>query len=47
VAVAAKRALDEAGIDIPFPQRVLHLNDVNVKADDRPGPDGVRRVTGS
>jgi small-conductance mechanosensitive channel len=47
VAIAAKRALDEAGIDIPFPQRVLHLNDVNVKADDRPGPDGVRRVTGS
>jgi small conductance mechanosensitive channel len=30
VAVAVKRALDDAGIRIPFPQRVLHFS------DDRP-----------
>jgi small-conductance mechanosensitive channel len=47
VAIAAKRALDEAGIDIPFPQRVLHLNGGDGKADDRPGRDGLKRVTGS
>lgn len=44
VAVASKRALDHAGIDMPFPQRVLYLNDVKA---DRPEADGLRPVSGS
>jgi small-conductance mechanosensitive channel len=40
VAVAAKRALDEAGIEIPFPQRVLRF-----AADDNPSWRGERLET--
>jgi small-conductance mechanosensitive channel len=32
VAIAAKRALDEAGIDIPYPQRVLRFTDAPAEA---------------
>jgi len=39
VAVAVKRALDEAGIEMPFPQRVLHFADTRLAAaDGRPTP---------
>lgn len=49
VAVATKRALDHAGIDMPFPQRVLHLRDVNLAGPKPDGarPDGVKPVTDS
>ncbi len=32
VAIAAKRALDHAGIEMPFPQRVLHFSNVPERA---------------
>jgi small-conductance mechanosensitive channel len=41
VAIAAKRALDDAGIDIPFPQRVLLFTDAP-SAD----PEGAARGNG-
>ena len=44
VAVASKKALDVAGIEMPFPQRVLHVRDL---APERRRPDGARPVTGS
>lgn len=34
VAIACKRALDQAGIEIPFPQRVLHFADGRVTVAD-------------
>ena len=42
VAVAAKRALDEAGIEIPFPQRVVAF-----APGEDPRPDGHRARDGS
>jgi len=36
----AKRALDEAGIEIPFPQRVVRLVEGRDDARDRGGPGG-------
>jgi small-conductance mechanosensitive channel len=36
VAVAVKQALDAAGIDMPFPQRVLHLNGSRPAPPERP-----------
>jgi small conductance mechanosensitive channel len=56
VAVAAKRALDHAGIEIPFPQRVLYVKEVKTDgpppdegrpAPDGSAPDGLRAITDS
>ena len=35
VAVAAKKALDEAGITVPFPQQVLHFADTTLPDSER------------
>jgi small-conductance mechanosensitive channel len=59
VAVAAKRALDHAGIDMPFPQRMLYLGQLRPDGPkpERPksagsnpdgsNPDGLEPVSGS
>jgi len=51
VAIAAKRVLDEAGIDIPFPQRVLRFAEpppsaagADADADDNAASDGHHRL---
>lgn len=45
VAIAAKRALDQAGIDIPFPQRVLRFAEPPPASPTaEPGSDGHQRL---
>jgi potassium efflux system protein len=47
VTVAVAKALDEAGIEIPFPQRDLHIRSIAAPAGETAVSSGVRLPTSS